>query len=161
MKMKRTTPSDRAAHLFGASPAHRLTLLKAAWPAAVGADLARRSEVVALDGNLLRIRVPDGIWRRSLWRMRYDLLARLRKIAGSAAPRSLGFSEGQVTASLQPEAPPSPPSVVAPLPPMVAEAAEQIEDGEMRERFREVVGRYFGRFSQRPAQETQEDEESA
>ena len=159
MKMKRTTPSDRAAHLFGASPAHRLTLLKAAWPAAVGADLARRSEVVAMDGDLLRIRVPDATWRRSLWRMRSDLLARLRRIAGSAAPRSLGFSEGQVTAPLQPETPPSPPSVVAPLPPVVAEAAEQIEDGEMRAQFREVVGRYFGRFAQRPAQA--KDEESA
>ena len=158
MKMKRTTPSDRSAHLFGASPSHRLTLLKAAWPAAVGSDLARRSEVVALDGNLLRIRVPDATWRRSLWRMRSDLLARLGKIAGSAAPRSLGFSEGQVTASLQPEAPPSPPSVVVPLPPLVAEAAERIEDGEMREQFRQVVGRYLGSFAQRPAQA--KDEES-
>ena len=158
--MKRTTPSDRAAHLFGATPARRLTLLKAAWAGAVGADLARRSEVVALDGDLLRIRVPDATWRRSLWRMRYDLLSRLRKIAGSAAPRTLGFSEGQVTVSLRPEVPPSPPSVVAPLPPIVAEAAEQIEDPDIRQRFREAAGRYFGRFAERPPQATDEDEAS-
>lgn len=155
--MKRTSPNDRAAHLFGASPGRRLMLLKAAWVAAVGSDLARRSEVVALDGDLLRIRVPDGTWRRSLWRMRKDLLARLRKIAGSAAPRTLGFSEGQVTASLEPEAPPPPPSVIAPLPAIVAEAAEQIEDAEIRERFREAAGRYFGRFAERPPQAADEE----
>jgi hypothetical protein len=40
----------------------------------------------------------------------------------------------------------------------VAEAAERIEDGEMREQFRQVVGRYLGRFAQRPAQA--KDEES-
>jgi len=146
--MKRTSPSDLAADLLGASPGRRLTLLKAAWPAAVGSDLARRSEVVALDGELLRIRVPDATWRRSLWRMRSDLLARLRKTAGSAAPHALGFSEGMVTAPVETEAPvPSPLNVVAQLPPAVARAAEQIPDADTRERFREAAARYLGRFA--------------
>jgi hypothetical protein len=155
--MKRTNPNDRSAHLFSSSPGRRLTLLKAAWVAAVGPDLARRSEVVALDGDLLRIRVPDGSWRRSLWRMRRDLLGRLRKIAGSAAPRTLGFSEGQVVASLAPEPAPPAPSVIAPLPPIVAAAADQIEDPEIRERFREAAGRYFGRFVEGPPQATDKE----
>ena len=66
--MKRPSPADRGTELFRATPARRLALLKAAWPAAVGPELARRSEVVALDGDIARIRVPDAIWRRSLWR---------------------------------------------------------------------------------------------
>ena len=156
--MKRTSPSDLAADLLGASPGRRLTLLKAAWPAAVGSDLARRSEVVALDGDLLRIRVPDATWRRSLWRMRSDLLARLRKTAGSAAPHALGFSEGMVTAPVETKAPvPSPQSVVAPLPPAVARAAEQIPDADTRKRFREAAARYLDRFAD-PSSQTADEE---
>jgi hypothetical protein len=145
--MRRATPSDLAADLFGATRARRLTLLKVAWPAAVGPDLARRSEVVALDGDLLRIRVPDAPWRRSLWRMRSDLLARLRKVAGSAAPHALGFTEGPVAASAESEAAPAPARVAVSLPPALAAAADQIPDPETRERFRQAAGLYLGRFA--------------
>ena len=123
--MKHTTPPNLAAELFGASPARRLLLLKAAWPAAVGSELARRSQVVALDGDLLRIRVPDAIWRKSLWRMRSDLLARLRRVAGSAAPHALGFVEGSVPPPE--ETPPRLPAVVEPpLPADLARAVDSI-----------------------------------
>jgi hypothetical protein len=146
--MKRATPSDLAADLFGATPARRLTLMKAAWAVAVGADLARRSEVVALDGELLRVRVPDATWRRSLWRMRSDLLARLRQVAGSAAPHALGFAEGPVADSEARDAPPrSAVGTVVPLPPALAAAADKIPDPEARERFRQAAGRYLGRFA--------------
>ena len=145
--MKRTIPADLAADLFGAAPVRRLVFLKAAWPAAVGAELARRSEVVALDGDLLRIQVPDAIWRKSLWRMRSDLLTRLRRIAGSAAPHALGFAEGLVTGNPREPIPPPPTVVALPLPDDLAKAAEAIPDAEVRELFREAVGRYLGRFS--------------
>ncbi len=148
--MRRTTPSDLAADLFGATRARRLTLLKAAWPAAVGTDLARRSEVVALDGDLLRVRVPDATWRRSLWRMRSDLLARLRQVAGPAAPHALGFSEGPMAASERSEAKPAAPSGAVPLPPALAAAADQIPDPDTRERFRKAAGLYLGRFAPVP-----------
>jgi hypothetical protein len=145
--MRRTTPSDLAADLFGAHRSRRLTLLKAAWPAAVGPDLARRSEVVALDGDLLRVRVADAPWRRSLWRMRSDLLARLRQVAGSAAPHALGFAEGPVAASERSEAAPAPVRAAVPLPPALAAAADQIPDSDTRERFRKAAGLYLGRFA--------------
>jgi hypothetical protein len=148
--MKRTTPYDLAADLFGATPARRLTLLKAAWPAAVGADLARRSEVVALDGDLLRVRVPDATWRRSLWRMRSDLLARLRQVAGAAAPHALGFAEGPVAASETGETPPTAVCAAVPLSPALAAAADQIPDLDTRERFRKAARRYLGRFAPPP-----------
>ena len=144
--MKRSATSDLAADLLHAEPGRRLTLLKAAWPAAVGPELARRSEAVALDGGLLRIRVADAIWRRSLWRMRKDLLSRLRKIAGKAAPHALSFVEGPVTAAVEPPPPRARPVEPVPLPPTVAEAAELIPDDDTRERFREAVGRYLARF---------------
>jgi hypothetical protein len=145
--MRHTTPAHLAAELFGAAPARRLLLLKAAWPAAVGPDLARRSEVVALDGDLLRIRVPDAIWRKSLWRMRSDLLARLRRVAGAAAPHALGFAEGPVTPPPEKTTPPVPAVVECSLPADLAEAADSIPDPEVRERFRETAKGYLGRFS--------------
>lgn len=146
--MKRTDPSDVTATLLAMSPERRLTLMKAAWPAAVGPDLARRSEVVALDGEVLRIRVPDGTWRKNLWAMRKDLLARLRRIGGKAAPRGLGFVEGRVQAAENERSreEPAPTPVVAPLPRDLEDAAAQIPDEEARQRFRDAVGRYLGRF---------------
>jgi hypothetical protein len=149
--MKHTTPADLAADPFGAVPARRLLLLKSAWPAAVGADLARRSQVVALDGDLLRIRVPDAIWRKSLWRMRSDLLARLRRVAGAAAPHALGFAEGPVTAPPEETPPPAPTVVERPLPADLTEAADSIPDPEVRERFRRTAEGYLGRFSPPPS----------
>jgi hypothetical protein len=145
--MRRTRPADLAANLFGATPGRRLLLLKEAWPAAVGPDVARRSEVVALDGDLLRIRVPDAVWRKSLWRMRSELLTRLRRISGPAAPHALGFAEGMVSVTAA-EAPPQAPVVVPrPLPAGLAEAARAIPDVEIRELFCRTAGRYLGRFS--------------
>jgi hypothetical protein len=149
--MKHTTPAHLAADLFGTAPARRLLLLKAAWPAAVGPDLARRSQVVALDRDLLRIRVPDAIWRKSLWRMRSDLLSRLRRVAGSAAPHALGFSEGPMPSPPEETAPQTPAVVARPLPPDLVAAVDAIPDREVRERFREAVGLYLGRFSPSPS----------
>jgi hypothetical protein len=154
--MKSGAPSDLAESLFGGDPAHRLALLKAAWPAAVGPDLARRSEVVALDREVLRVRVPDGIWRRSLWRMRSDLLGRLRQVAGRAAPRGLGFVEGPVRAGEDPPAEAVPPPALETLPPVIAEAAGSIADPELRERFETAASRYLGRFGGTDAQDEDE-----
>lgn len=148
--MKPGTPSDLAARLFGDDPAHRLLLLKAAWPAAVGPGLAGRSEAVALDREVLRIRVPDGIWRRSLWRMRSDLLSRLRQVAGRAAPRGLSFVEGRVESASTPRAVAPGPPPRAPLPPPVAAAAASIPDDELRRGFERAAERYLGRFGEGP-----------
>jgi len=142
--MQRPRDPGLAAQLFGATPERTLTLMRAAWPAAVGPEVARRTELVALDAGVLRIRVPDATWRRGLWRMRGDILARLRAIAGRAAPRSLGFVEGPV-AVVEPAAE-APPPDAAPPPPSLVEAAGAIADPELRDRFLAVAGRYLGRF---------------
>ena len=144
------SPRDAALaeRLFGASPETALALLRAAWPAAVGPDLARRTEILTLDRGVLRVRVPDAVWRRGLVRMRGDILARLRRIAGGVAPRGLGFVEGPVRALAErrerAEAPP--PEPVAP-PESVRRAADAIPDPELRARFLAAAGRYFSRFA--------------
>ena len=106
--MDRARDPDFAQRLFGGRPEHRLALMRAAWPAAVGPDIARRAEVVAIDRNVLRIKVPDPRWQRTLLRMRGDILARLRTVAGDAAPRALGFVVGPVAEAAEPSSPPSP-----------------------------------------------------
>jgi len=142
--MERPSQPDAALRIFGASPERRLALLRAAWPAAVGPEVARRAEVVALDGALLRVRVPDAGWQRQLLRMRGEILARLRRIAGDLAPHALGFVEGPVSAPPEPP----PPALPAPafLAPELVAAAESIPDPEVRARFLATAGRYLGRF---------------
>jgi len=146
--MDRPRDPDLAARLFGSKPEHTLALLRAAWPGAVGDELARRTEVVALDRGVLRIKVPDLRWQRSLLRMRGFILARLRRVAGQASPRALGFVTGAVsdpgpaTAPAALGAPPAP----APAPASVAEAALAIPDPEIRAQFLAAAGRYLARF---------------
>jgi hypothetical protein len=144
--MDRTRDPDLAARLFGSRPEHTLALLRAAWPVAVGADLARRTEVAALDRGILRVKVPDLRWQRSLLRMRGDILSRLRGVAGGAAPRGLGFVVGQMP---EPAARvPAPTAVPAPpAPEAIARAAAAIADPELRARFLAAAARYLARFS--------------
>jgi hypothetical protein len=149
-----------AARLFGASPERALALLRAAWPAAVGSELARRTEVLSLDSGLLRVRVPDAGWRRQLVRVRGEILSRLRGIAGGVAPRALGFVEGSVAAP--PEGsmaatPEGPNALPAPAPPGLVVAAESIPDPEVRAGFLATAGRYLHRFAAAPRQAGDED----
>jgi Dna[CI] antecedent DciA-like protein len=146
--MEHAGARDVVQQLFGATPERRLALLRAAWPGAVGPELARRTEVITLDGDALRIRVPDATWRKGLLRMRRDILVRLYRVAGSLAPRQLGFVEGggsgphglaEAEAPL-PAAPAAPPSRA-----LLAEA-ERIVEPELRARFLETAARYLDRF---------------
>jgi hypothetical protein len=141
-----TGTRDLAAQLFGASPQRALLLLRAAWPAAVGPELARRTQVLGVGGRTLRVRVPDASWRKVLHRMSRDILARLYQSVGSLAPRALGLQEGHVTEE--------PPLRREDEPPTTAEgeatagiraAAAVISDLELRERFTRSAARYLQR----------------
>lgn len=150
MGLDRPTFGSLAARLFGRDPAHALALVRSAWPLAVGPELARRTEVLALDGRVLRVRVPDAGWTRVLHRMRRDILIRLRDVAGELAPYRIGFVEGGVPllASV-PEAP-----VAAGEPrvaPLVEAGAAAIPDPELRDAFLRTARRYLERASSRPA----------
>jgi hypothetical protein len=151
MPLERPRDPTLAARLFGSSPERALALMRAAWPAAVGPELARRTELVALDAGVLRIRVPDATWRRGLLRMRGDILGRLRGVAGRAAPRSLGFVEGPVSFPPAPAGPAAPRTVAGP-PRAVVEAAAAIADPEVRARFLAAAAGYLGRFAAPPGE---------
>lgn len=134
-----------AERIFRAEPA-RIALLRSAWPKAVGPELARRTEVLALEGRTLRVRVPDAGWRRVLHRMESQIVGRLRSIAGELGPRRLGFSEGHVPPHDEPGAAPLPgadaPATVGPA---LAAAAEGIPDPELRAVFMDAAKRYLAR----------------
>jgi predicted nucleic acid-binding Zn ribbon protein len=118
-------------------------LLRAAWGPAVGEELARRTEVLALEGRTLRIRVPDVSWGKVLHRMERDILIRLRRVGGEATPGRLGFTVGQV--ATPPEAAADKPGPSPEISAGLREEASVIEDPELRERFLEAATRYLGR----------------
>jgi hypothetical protein len=144
MRFERAGEGDLAARLFGRDRTHAAELLRAAWPHAVGADLARRTEVIALEGHTLRVRVPDARWRTVLHRMQPQILARLAEVAGSLAPRRLGFLEGAVAAAPS-EAGATVVADGAACPPSVAAEASAIADPEIRASFQASAARYLAR----------------
>jgi Dna[CI] antecedent, DciA len=145
MSLKRPAAVDLAVRLFGGSPERTLALLRAAWPLAVGPELARRTEVVAIEGTTLRVKVADATWRKALLKIRGPLHGRLRRVAGDLAPARLAFCEGPV--SRPPQSAPAP-SVErradAPSAELSA-AAESIEDAVVRARFLDSATRYLTR----------------
>jgi Dna[CI] antecedent DciA-like protein len=168
--MERISGRSLAARLFGASPARTLALLEAAWPLAVGPELARRTEVLGIEGGTLRVRVPDAGWRKVLHRMQPQILGHLREIAGDLAPRRMGFVEGGLAAEPTAVSAPAdrPQSAAASRsggaarggfqggsslhsesvvssPPEIKNVAATIDDTEIRTRFLEVATRYLER----------------
>ncbi|MFI5007229.1 MAG: DciA family protein [Solirubrobacterales bacterium] len=150
--MEHAGARDLVQQLFGATPERRLALLRAAWPGAVGPELARRTEVITLDGDSLRIRVPDATWRKGLLRMHRDILISLYRVAGSLAPRRLGFVETGGAVPQEPAEPETPrlaAPTARPSPALLAEA-ERIAEPELRARFLETAARYLERFKPSP-----------
>ena len=145
MALRRLVDSGLARRIFGAAPFHTLALVRAAWPRAVGPDLARRTEVVALEAATLRVRVPDARWRKELHRMQPDILARLREIIGDLAPRRLGFMEGPVALAPARDARRNEAGGPSQAPAEVVAAASVLDDAELRRRFLEVAARYLDR----------------
>ncbi len=145
--MDRPREPQLAAKLFGSDPRRALALMRAAWPAVVGPELARRTEVLAFDAGVLRVSVPDETWRRGLARMRGDLLGRLRALAGAAAPRQLGFAVDASRVLPPTSAVGERAATPAPVPsPVVEAAAGAIPDPELRARFLDAAARYLARF---------------
>jgi hypothetical protein len=145
--LRQSVERGLARRLFGASPQGSLALLRGVWVEAVGPEVAQRTEVLALEGRTLRVRVPDARWRKVLHRMQRDILSRMWSLAGDMAPGRLGFQEGPVSQPRAPAAPADPQPVIAPapLPESVAAEAAAIADDEIRARFEECAARYLGR----------------
>jgi len=145
--LERAAGSLPAKKLFKPGSAGALQLLKAAWPIAVGPDLARRTEVLAVEGNTLRIRVPVGGWRKVLHRMHRDILSRLYDVAGELTPRRLGFTE--ISSLDELDAPSPVPVPLLDLSPALQEAAVGISDEKVRKGFLDSAQAYLTRFERR------------
>ena len=147
MSFDRAKPGVLASQLFPPGSTQALHFVRSAWSLAVGPDLARRTEVLALDKGTLRIGVPDARWRLVLHRMQRQLIARLREVAGELAPRRIGFIENPAFGADEPLAAPAElPQPAATPPDAVCSAAYAIPDLELRTQFLEVAGRYLARF---------------
>ena len=66
----------------------------AAWPAAIGKRLARRTRALSLVRDRLVVEVEDAVWQRNLHQLRGPILKNLREILGDAAPLDLEFRIG-------------------------------------------------------------------
>lgn len=142
MAFGRAAAPQMASQLFGRSPATSLALLRAAWPHAVGKEIARRTEILAMRGRTLLVRVPDPGWQKVLHRMEPEILGRMRRVAEDLAPLRLGFSQGPIVDSEAPS--PTPPRTAPPpVPAEVAVAAAAIDDPELRARFLGAAALYL------------------
>lgn len=143
MSLQQASARGLVNRLFGSGPAPRLALIRAFWPAAVGADVARRTEIVALEGRCLRVRVPDARWRKVLHRMQREIVSRLWSAIGELAPSQLSFVEEPVAE--RPVAPPVPERPAAAPPEALVASAAAIADPELRARFLSTAARYLDR----------------
>lgn len=142
MALGRAAASQMASQLFGRTPATSLALLRAAWPHAVGKEIARRTEVLAMRGRTLLVRVPDAGWQKVLHRMEPEILGRMKRVAEDLAPLRLGFSQGPIVDS-DPRPPTPPKTDPSPVPAEIATAAAAIDDPELRARFLGAAALYL------------------
>jgi hypothetical protein len=140
-------PATLAERLFGGPPERRLALLRAVWPHAVGAELARRTRVLELRGGTLRVAVPDAIWRKVLHGMQATLRAQLRARVGALAPSRLAFQELALDDAEARPAPPARPACEpdAPPDPELLAGAAVITDDEIRAGFVRSAARALAR----------------
>jgi hypothetical protein len=142
MAFGRAAAPSLASQLFGRDPAASLALLRAAWPHAVGKEIARRTDLLAIRGRTLLVRVTDAGWQKVLHRMERDILFRLRQLAGDLAPSGLGFSLGPVADTAE-APPPTPHRDPRPVPAGVEAAAGAIADPEVRASFLRAAALYL------------------
>ena len=130
----------RALSGAGVPDAGVLAEVARAWPAAVGAGIARAAwpQRVARDGTL-HVTAVSSTWAFELGRMEEEIRAKLRSVLGDATPPALRFAPGPVPSpgAEEPSVRPS-----SPTPDEDAEAAALsagIEDPELREAVRRAA----------------------
>lgn len=69
-----------------------LQLLQKLWPTLAGADLAAATKIVALQGSVVVLNVPDKVWRRQLIKMKGVLLARMNEPWSSPVVTDIAFT---------------------------------------------------------------------
>lgn len=159
IRLERTKPvplsSPSLPRFFAAAEPHRLAVLKALWPAIAGEAVANHSEVVGIQGDVMRIRADSTSWLKTVRDLKGTLVVRLQAVAGPLAPRALAFVEGPVTAkaSRRKARPRFAPVPLSDLPAEVSAAASRIPTPEGLETFLRAAAAFRARFggaSKRP-----------
>lgn len=133
---------------FAAAEPHRLAVLKALWPVIAGDAVANHSEVVGIQGDVMRIRADSSGWLRTVRDLKGTLVVRYQRAAGPLAPRALAFVEGPVT----PKAPRRKsrkrltPTPISDLPQALRDSANDIPTPEGREAYLRAVAAFQARF---------------
>jgi hypothetical protein len=144
--MRSVTDPGTAQRLFSASSSSGYILVRGLWPGVVGPEIARRTEVVALQERTLRVRVSDSRWMRVLHRMQHVILGRLAQQLGAFAPNQIGFVEGPLSPRSERARAKSVETPQDAEPPQqVTAAAAAIDDPDLRGRFIETASRYLRR----------------
>ena len=63
----------------------------AAWPLAVGKNIANRTTAVSLIRTRLVIQVEDMVWQKQLWTLRYQILKKLEEALGQKLVTEVEF----------------------------------------------------------------------
>ena len=64
-------------------------LVLSLWPNVVGKTVAQKTEPTRLHRSSLIVSVPDETWKRELFALRFEILAKLEKLVGSHRVASL------------------------------------------------------------------------
>lgn len=133
---------------FAAAEPHRLAVLKALWPAIAGEAVANHSEVVGIQGDVMRVRADSASWLKTVRDLAGTLVLRLQRAAGPLAPRALAFVEGAVTAKIPRRTPKAGPRPIpeADLPEAIRDAATRVPTEEGREIYLRAVSAFQSRF---------------
>jgi hypothetical protein len=133
---------------FAAASPHRLAVLRALWPAIAGEALANHTEVVGLQGEVMRVRADSASWLKTVRDLKGTLVLRLQKAAGPLAPRALAFVEGAVAGRVtrRPVKVGPIPIPVAELPERLRAAAARVPTEEGREIYLRAVSAFAARF---------------
>ncbi|MBZ5608862.1 MAG: DUF721 domain-containing protein [Acidobacteriia bacterium] len=101
-------------------------LARAAWPAAVGRNIARHAWVKALVRGNLVVEAEDGVWQQHLFHLRYQILPKLCDLLGAGIVREVEFR----IASAAPRRPPQTAQSAHPV--ESTDEADRIQDPAFR-----------------------------
>ena len=129
---------------------YSLELIALKWPAAVGAELARRSEPASFQDGVLTVRVTDAAWGRMILKLQGDIRSRLNAAMGFRAVKRIRFVKDGKPLSTPAPAPALPTPVEPTEPPVpLRKAAESLEDPELKELVLRTATRYLAAQARR------------
>jgi hypothetical protein len=119
-------------------------LIRRKWSAAVGEEIARRSEPASFERGLLTVRVEEPAWGRVIVRMQSQITTQLNQALGQPLVRKLRFvKDGVAVHAPEPAPPPRAPLPDVELSSFLWQASEAIPDPELREVVRRAAAHYL------------------